>query len=163
MVAVSYVRLPNAVEIFRYLTSLCNASRLFKDVAPVKDTSLDFTASTRIGARIDQLINTPSAGYDHNYVLNSQNSSLALAASVYEPHSGRMMEISTTEPGIQLYTGSRLDGVEGKGGMTYLRNGALCLECQHYPDSPNNSNFPSTVLRPGERYKQTTIYKFSTQ
>lgn len=133
------------------------------EIVPAKDTSLDFTASRRIGADIDQLINTPPAGYDHNYVLNSQDGSLALAAWVHEPSFGRLMQVFTTEPGIQLYTGNRLDGVKGKGGMTYVRNGALCLECQHYPDSPNNSNFPSTVLRPGEQYKETTIYKFSSK
>lgn len=133
------------------------------EIAPVKDTPLDFTRPTRISARIDQLIDTPSAGYDHNYVLNNQDGSLALAARVHDPSSGRLMEVFTTEPGIQLYTGNRLDGAKGKDGMTYVRNGALCLECQHYPDSPNNSNFPSTVLRPGERYKETTIYKFYTK
>ncbi len=132
-------------------------------IAPVKDTSLDFTTSNRIGARIDKLINTPPAGYDHNYVLNSQDGSLALAACLHDPNFGRLMQVFTTEPGIQLYTGNRLDAVKGKGAMTYVKNGALCLECQHYPDSPNNSNFPSTVLRPGERYKETTIYKFSTK
>ena len=132
-------------------------------IAPVKDTSLDFTSSTRIGARIDQLTNTPPAGYDHNYVLSSQDGSLALAASVHDLSSGRLMQVFTTEPGIQLYTGNSLDRVKGKGGMTYQRNGALCLESQHYPDSPNHSNFPSTVLRAGDRYEQTTIYKFSTK
>ncbi len=132
-------------------------------ITPVKDTPLDFTASTRIGARIDRLTNTPPAGYDHNYVLNSQDGLFASAASVYDPSSGRFMQVSTTEPAIQLYTGNHLNRVKGKGGMTYLRNGALCLESQHYPDSPNHSNFPSTVLRPGDRYKQTTTYKFSTK
>ena len=133
------------------------------EIAPVEDTSLDFTASTRIGARIDQFVNTPPAGYDHNYVLNSQDGSLALAAQAYEPNFGRLMEVFTTEPGIQLYTGNLLDRIKGKNGMTYLKNGALCLECQHYPDSPNNSNFPSTVLRVGEQYRETTVYKFSTK
>ena len=133
------------------------------EIVPVKDTSLDFTGPTRIGARINQLINTPPAGYDHNYALNSQDGSLALAAQAYEPSFGRLMEVFTTEPGIQLYTGNHLNEVKGKDGMTYVKNGALCLECQHYPDSPNNSNFPSTVLRPGERYKEKTIYKFSSK
>jgi len=128
-----------------------------------KNTPLDFTRPTRIGARIDQLIGAPSAGYDHNYVLNNQDGSLALAARVYDLSSGRLMEVFTTEPGLQLYTGNRLNGVKGKSGRAYVRNGGLCLECQHYPDSPNNSNFPSTVLRPGEQYKETTTYKFSTK
>lgn len=133
------------------------------EIISVKNTSLDFTASTKIGARISKLVSTPSVGYDHNYVLNSQDGSLALAARVYDPSFGRLMEVFTTEPGIQLYTGNLLDRIKGKNGMTYLKNGALCLESQHYPDSPNNSNFPSTVLRVGEQYKQTTVYKFSAK
>jgi len=130
----------------------------------VKGTPMDFTESTAIGARIDQQDEQLrfGKGYDHNWVLNKSPGALALAARVYEPGSGRVMEIRSTEPGIQFYSGNFLDGsITGKGGRVYkLRNG-FCLEPQHFPDSPNKPAFPSTVLRPGERYKTTTIFKFS--
>lgn len=102
-------------------------------------------------------------GYDHNFVLNGRSGTLRLAARVVEPRSGRVLEVYTTEPGIQFYTGNFLDGVRGKGGQAYQRRGAFCLEAQHFPDSPNKPNFPSTVLRPGQRYRQTTVYKFSVR
>ena len=128
----------------------------------VKGTPMDFTEPTAIGARIDQQDEQLrfGKGYDHNWVLNKSPG--ALAARVYEPGSGRVMEIRSTEPGIQFYSGNFLDGsITGKGGRVYkLRNG-FCLEPQHFPDSPNKPAFPSTVLRPGERYKTTTIFKFS--
>ena len=130
----------------------------------VKGTPMDFTEPTAIGARIDQQDEQLrfGKGYDHNWVLNKSPGALALAARVYEPGSGRVMEIRSTEPGIQFYSGNFLDGsITGKGGRVYkLRNG-FCLEPQHFPDSPNKPAFPSTVLRPGERYKTTTIFKFS--
>jgi len=125
---------------------------------------LDFTNPMKIGARIDELRKNPSfRGYDHNYVLNSQDGSLALAARVYDPSSGRVMDVYTAEPGVQLYTGNWLDVKGAKDGKDYVENGALALETQHYPDSPNHPEFPSTVLRPGETYTTTTVYKFYTK
>lgn len=137
------------------------------ELRSVKGTPMDFTQSTAIGARIhdeyDQLI--IAGGYDHNWVLNSRSDrSLALAARVYEPTTGRTMEVHTTEPGIQLYTGNFLDGsITGKGNVVYHKYAGLCLETQHFPDSPNQPGFPSTVLTPDEEYTQTTIYRFSVR
>jgi aldose 1-epimerase len=132
-------------------------------IKPVSGTPLDFTRPMRIGARIDSLVRTPFKGYDHNFVLNSQDGSLALAAQVYDPSSGRMMDVLTTQPGIQLYTSNWLDLKGAKNGQDYVENGALCLETQHYPDSPNQPAFPTTILRPGEKYVETTVYKFYTR
>lgn len=128
-------------------------------VDPVRGTPLDFTASTPIGARIDQMKGEPG-GYDHNFVLRGASP----AAVVYEPTSGRVMEVSTTEPGLQFYTGNFLDGtLTGKGGVVYKKHLGLCLEAQHFPDSVNHPAFPSTILRPGRAYTQTTVYKFSAR
>ncbi len=128
------------------------------EIAPVKGTPFDFTSSTAIGSRIDQL----DGGYDLNYVLDSNDGSLALAARVHEPKSGRVMEVYTTEPGIQFYTAGGLDGMfAGKDGVVYKQFGAFCLETQHFPDSPNQPSFPSCILRPGETYRHTTKHKFS--
>ena len=103
-------------------------------------------------------------GYDHNFVLNSGGGSLALAARVDEPKTGRVLEVLTTEPGVQFYTGNSLDGTStGKGGKVYQKRYGFCLETQHFPDSPNQPQFPSAILMPGAMYRQTTIYKFSTQ
>src|SRR5262249_36834535 len=103
-------------------------------------------------------------GYDHNFVLRGGGKRLALAARVYEPTTGRVMEMLTTEPGVQFYTGNFLDGkTKGKGGVAYQKHAGFCLEAQHFPDSVNHPNFPSTILEPGKTYKQTTIYKFSTK
>jgi len=133
------------------------------EIKPVKGTPLDFTTLQPIGARLAQLHNDP-IGYDTNYVLNSGGKSLALAARVCEPGSGRVMEVHTTQPGVQLYTANFLDGsLTGKRGVAYQRHDALCLETQHFPDSVNHPVFPSVILRPGEAYHQTTIFKFSTQ
>ena len=133
------------------------------EIASVNHTPLDFTKPMPIGARIDKLKPVPG-GYDHNYVLNSGGKSLALAAQVYEQQTGRVMEVFTTEPGIQLYTGNFLDGkVSSHGGVVYNQHAGLCLETQHFPDAVNHANFPSTILRPGESYKSTTIYKFGTK
>jgi len=130
-------------------------------IAPVKGTPLDFTRPKKIGARIDELRKRPTfRGYDHNFVLNNQDGSLALAARLSEPDSGRVMEVWTTEPGLQFYTGNWLDIRDAKDDQDYIENGGLALECQHYPDSPNQPNFPSVILQPGETYTQTTIYKF---
>ncbi len=130
----------------------------------VAGTPLDFRKSTTIGARINE--NNEQLkygiGYDHNFVLNSTQLS-AVAAKVEEPTSGRVLEVFTTQPGVQFYTGNHLDGkVHGMGGV-YRYRSALCLETQHFPDSPNQPKFPSTVLHPGEPYHYTTIYRFSTE
>lgn len=136
------------------------------ELRPVKGTAMDFTKPMAIGARIndsyEQLKYGP--GYDHNYVLNKTGDNLSFAARVYEPKSGRIMEIYTTEPGIQFYTGNFLEGKVprdiGKGGKAYNFREAFCLETQHFPDSPNKANFPSTVLRPGQWFSSTTVHKF---
>ena len=139
------------------------------EIRAVKGSVMDFTQPLAIGARFDQLKGDPAkndpGGYDHNYVLNKQGPGpLKLAAQLYEPTSGRVMLISTTEPGIQLYTGNYLDGTNtGKGGKVYKKNDALCLETQHFPDSPNQPKFPTTVLRPGQKYSQTTVHKFTVR
>jgi aldose 1-epimerase len=133
------------------------------DLAPVAGTPLDFTTPTAIGARIDGVGGEPK-GYDHNYVLDSGGGKLALAAKVYEATTGRVMEVYTTEPGIQLYTGNFLDGtLTGKNGVVYKQHSALCLETQHFPDSINQPKFPSVVLKPGATYKTSTEYRFSVQ
>ncbi len=131
----------------------------------VRETPFDFREPTKIGARIEQkneqLAN--GLGYDHNWVLRrSTSKELELAARLYEASTGRVMEVLTTEPGVQFYSGNFLDGsVTGKGGVKYQQRSALCLETQHFPDSPNQEAFPSTVLRPGESYDTTTIFRFS--
>jgi aldose 1-epimerase len=130
------------------------------ELKDVKGTPLDFTKPETVSSRIKDT----DGGYDHNYVLKSKAGKMKLAAKVYEPTSGRVMEIETTEPGVQLYTSNGLDGtLKGKEGKAYNRYGAICLETQHYPDSPNKVNFPSTVLRPGERYETVTVHTFSTK
>jgi aldose 1-epimerase len=135
------------------------------EIAPVAGTPLDFTRSTRIGKRIRD--NHPQLvigqGYDHNWVLDRRGSGLELAARLEDPRSGRVLEVLTQEPGIQFYSGNFLDGtLYGTSGRAYRQGDGLALETQHYPDSPNHPNFPSTVLRPGERYDTTTVYRFST-
>ena len=135
------------------------------ELRAVKGTPFDFTKATAVGARIDQNDEQLQfgKGYDHNWVLNKGQGGLTKAAEVYEPGSGRVLEVWTTEPGVQFYTGNFLDGIHGKGGKAYPHRGALCLETQHYPDSPNKPNFPSTELKPGTTYKTTTIYRFSAR
>jgi aldose 1-epimerase len=133
------------------------------ELRSVKGTPMDFTQPTVIGARIEQQDEQMvlGRGYDHNWVLNSANGKLALAARAADPASGRVMEVYTTEPGIQFYSGNFLDGsITGKGGQVYNKRFGFCLETQHFPDSPNKPNFPSTVLKPGQKYATTTIYKF---
>ena len=131
------------------------------EITSVKGTPLDFTKPEMIGTRIEQLKPKPG-GYDHNYALNSEGKSLALAARVREPKSGRVLEVLTTEPGMQLYTANFLQGqVNGLNGQPSERHSGFCLETQHFPDSVNHSNFPATILRPGKIYKSTTIYRFS--
>jgi aldose 1-epimerase len=136
------------------------------ELKPVKGTPFDFTKPMAVGARIDQNDQQLqyAKGYDHNWVLNKGRGGLTKAAEVYEPASGRVMEVWTTEPGVQFYTGNFLDGtIHGKGGKVYPHRGALCLETQHFPDSPNKPEFPSTELKPGATYKSTTIYRFSAR
>lgn len=134
-------------------------------IQSVSGTPLDFRKPTAIGSRINQ--DDPqlkfAKGYDHNFVLNRSGHELSLAAKVEEPHSGRVLEVRTTQPGIQFYSGNFLNGsVQGIGGAYNFRS-ALCLETQHYPDSPNHPNFPSAVLRPREQFHQTTVFRFSTE
>jgi aldose 1-epimerase len=133
------------------------------ELAPVAGTPFDFRKSTAIGARIDnddpQL--KAGKGYDHNWVLARKGTGLQLAARVFEPKSGRTMAIATTEPGIQFYSGNFLDGtLTGKGGAVYKHRTGLCLETQHYPDSPNKPKFPTTILRPGAEYRTRTVFTF---
>jgi aldose 1-epimerase len=133
------------------------------ELAPVKGTAMDFTEPHAIGERIDELKKPPhtTKGYDHCYVLRGQSGKLELAAKVKDPASGRTMEIYTTEPGIQLYCGNFLDG--SPSGNGFKQHEAFCLETQHYPDSPNQPSFPSTVLRPGETYISQTVHKFGVE
>lgn len=132
----------------------------------VDGTPFDFRKPTAVGARIgdaDEQLKF-GGGYDHNYVLNNKPGELKLAARVTDPSSGRVLEVSTTEPGLQFYTGNSLDGtITGKGGWTYQRRDALCLEAQHFPDSPNHPDFPSTVLRPGQVYRNTIVFHFAAR
>ena len=133
------------------------------EIAPVKGTPLDFTKPTAIGARIAEMKGNPG-GYDHNFVLNGEAGKLKLAARVLDPVSGRQLELWTTEPGVQFYTGNFLDGsLTGKGGVHYQQHAGFCLEAQHFPDSANQPKFPSTILKPDAVYSQETIYKFSTK
>jgi aldose 1-epimerase len=130
------------------------------EIRPVKGTPFDFTTPHAIGERIAQV----EGGYDHNFVLRSGGGNPAPAARAYETRSGRVMEILTTEPGLQFYSGNFLDGtITGKGGLVYQRHSGFCLETQHFPDSPNKPDFPSTILRPGDVYRSTTIHRFSTR
>ncbi|MDP6042171.1 MAG: aldose epimerase family protein [Candidatus Latescibacteria bacterium] len=133
------------------------------EIRPVSQTPMDFTTSTPIGTRIDandeQL--QYGGGYDHNWVIDNRNGSLQQIATVHDPQSGRTMHVSTTEPGVQFYSGNFLDGtVIGKNGVAYPLRSGFCLETQHFPDSPNKPAFPSTILNPGETYQSKTVYTF---
>jgi aldose 1-epimerase len=129
------------------------------EIRSVHNTPMDFLKPTAIGARIEAVV----GGYDHNFVLNKEEGEFILAARIYDPASGRIMEVVTTEPGIQFYSGNFLDGsIIGKAGKVYKKHYGLCLETQHFPDSPNQAHFPSTILYPGEQYNSKTIYKFKT-
>jgi aldose 1-epimerase len=136
------------------------------ELASVAGTPFDFRKPTAVGVRIaddnEQL--KRGRGYDHNWVLDAPPGELATAAEVFEPSSGRVLEVLTDQPGLQFYTGNFLDGsLTGKAGRVYQKRYALCLETQHFPDSPNHANFPSTELRPGQRYHTVTVYRFSTR
>ncbi|MCU0249591.1 MAG: galactose mutarotase [Vicinamibacterales bacterium] len=134
------------------------------EIASVRGSVMDFNRSTPIGARIREVPGPAPGGYDHNYVLSHGGGVLAMSATVREPKSGRVMEVLTTEPGVQLYTGNFLDGtLTGKAGVAYQKNGGFCLETQHFPDSINRPNFPPVVLQPGRTYKSTTVYRFSAR
>jgi aldose 1-epimerase len=138
------------------------------NISSVEGTPFDFTSAKTIGLDINQNDEQLSygGGYDHNWILDKTGSKdgMSLVARVYEPDSGRCLEVHTTEPGVQLYSGNFLNGrLKGKSGKTYQKHGGFCLETQHYPDSPNRSNFPSTILRPGEEYLSTTVFKFMTR
>ncbi|HEY1022574.1 MAG TPA: aldose epimerase family protein, partial [Flavisolibacter sp.] len=127
-------------------------------LAPVKGTAFDFTRPMKIGARIAQV----PGGYDHNFVLNKKESDLSLVATLHDSVTGRKLEVFTTEPGLQFYSGNFLDGsIKNRDGKSLQKHTALCLETQHFPDSPNQPSFPSTILKPGEKYHTVTKYKVS--
>jgi aldose 1-epimerase len=135
------------------------------ELKSVAGTPLDFRKPTAIGARIDADDQQMKfgRGYDHNFVLNRKGGELILAARVTEPSSGRVLEVLTTQPGLQFYTGNFLDGtIHGKAGKVYPRRSAFCMETQHFPDSPNQPQFPTAVLKPGEHFQSTTVFRFST-
>lgn len=131
------------------------------EIKSITSTAMDFSVAKKIGKDIDSV----KGGFDHNWVLDKNGNELSLAATLYDAASGRQMEVWTTEPGIQFYSGNFLDGTltQTKNNTKYGKHAALCLETQHYPDSPNQSTFPSTLLKPGETYQQTCVYKFSTK
>lgn len=136
------------------------------ELKSVEGTPLDFRKSTRIGERIDsdyEPLKT-AGGYDQNWVIDGGGRKVVEAAEVYDPTSGRVMRVLTDQPGVQFYTGNFFDGtLTGKGGVVYQRRAGLCLETQHFPDSPNHPNFPTTVLKPGERFHRVTVFSFSTR
>lgn len=127
------------------------------EIREVKGTEMDLRSYTPIGKKIQKV---QGLGYDHNFCINNFNGKLQLAAEVYDPNSGRTLKCLTTEPGIQFYTGNFLNALCGKNGCIYEKHHGFCLETQHYPDSPNNDNFPSTLLSPGETYESICIYQF---
>jgi aldose 1-epimerase len=137
------------------------------ELRPVAGTPFDFTVAKPVGADIDRDDEQLrfGSGYDHNYVLKDRRDGVLAegVARVVCPRSGRVLEVSTTEPGLQVYSGNHLTGMQGKGGLSYPPRGALCLEAQTFPDAPNQPGFPSAVLRPGEAYEQTTVYRFSVE
>jgi aldose 1-epimerase len=131
-------------------------------IEPVKGTPLDFTRPMLVGARIEKLLGTSTKGYDHCFVLRGMEGKLTEAARVHHPATGRVLTVSTTAPGVQFYSGNFLFGQKGKDGKTYERQGGLCLETGHFPDSIHHANFPNAVLRPGATYRHTCVYAFST-
>lgn len=148
----------------RYFTPVDGSLIPTGELRAVRETPMDFTSPQAIGRRIDQNYEQLALGhgYDHNWVIDRKDGGLELAARAYEPKSGRVMEVFTTEPGIQFYSGNFLDGtITGKQGHIYGHRSGFCLETQHFPDSPNRPNFPSSVLRPGQTYRSRTVCKFS--
>lgn len=136
------------------------------EIRDVDETPMDFRSRTAIGAQIDNAYEQLSfaQGYDHNFVLNDFTGLLRQAAAVSEPVGGRILEVFTTQPGIQFYSGNFFDGtITGKGGVVYEKRSGFCLETQHFPDSPNHPHFPTTVLKPGDVFRQTTIFRFGTE
>jgi len=130
------------------------------EIKSVRGTPMDFTQPHAVGSRFNDLKERP-VGYDHNFVLNRSGNGLSLAARVHDPHSGRIMEVLTTQPGMQFYTGNHIHGeIRGKGGAAYGVRGGFCCETQRFPDSPNQPQFPSSALKPGERYRETTEFRF---
>jgi aldose 1-epimerase len=129
------------------------------ELCSVRGTPMDFTMPQTIGARIEQV----KGGYDHCYILNNTRERINLAVRAVEHKSGRVMEIYTSEPAVQFYTGNFLDGTQMAGSVIYRKHHGFCIEAEHYPDSPNHPEYPSTVLRPGETYRQTTVHQFSIQ
>jgi len=132
------------------------------ELANVEGTPFDFRKPFVVGERFDEIGNEPS-GYDHNFVLDGSSGEKVLAAKLLDPKSGRTLEVLTTEPGVQFYTGNFLNGTLSSGDFTYVKNSGMCLETQHFPDSPNQANFPSTILRPGEKFVSQTVYKFGVE
>ncbi|MEG1998953.1 MAG: aldose epimerase family protein, partial [Bacteroidales bacterium] len=150
----------------RFFTPMDSKSVPTGEIRPVSGTPMDFRKPIEVGLRIDnnykQLIY--GRGYDHNYVLSKRYpGELAFAAKAFSPKTGISMTVETTEPGVQIYTGNWLNGFEGKKGRKYTSRTAICFETQHFPDSPNKPYFPSTILRPGEKYTQKCIYTFSIE
>jgi aldose 1-epimerase len=137
------------------------------ELKPVAGTPFDFLTLHAVGERInanDEQLKLGHDGYDHNFVIDGGEKTLKQAAEVYDPASGRVMQVWTTEPGVQFYTSNFLDGsIKGKKGIAYVRNGALCLETQHFPDSPNHPAFPTTTLNPGQKFHSETVYRFSVR
>src|SRR5262249_21158256 len=134
-------------------------------IRPVKGTPLDFTAAKPVGRDIAPLKEKGQPlGFDHNFVIDRATpGELASAAELYDPVSGRTLRVLTTEPGGQIYSGNHLKDVAGKGGTVYQQHGGICVETQHYPDSPHHPDFPTTVLRPGETFHSTTVFEFSAR
>lgn len=141
-----------------YITEIDKVQIPTGNLSPVNETAFDFRQAKKIGRDIHKV----EPGYDHNYVVRQNTGHLRKFARVQDPDSGRVMEVLTTQPGVQLYTANYVDGIKGKEGRVYNKHSAFCLETQHFPDSPNKPKFPSTVLKPGETYNQTTVYRFGT-
>ena len=135
------------------------------ELLPVAGTPMDFTHPTVIGEHLREVkVGSNPIGYDHNFVVNGANGRLGPVATVYDPKSGRVMTVSSTEPGVQFYTGNFLDGtIVGKKGVAYRQYSGLALETQHFPDAVNHPNFPSDILRAGDTYRSKTVYAFSTR
>lgn len=149
----------------RYYTPVDDTSVPTGEILGVRNTPMDFTSPKKIGAEIDSDFEQIrfGAGYDHNFVLDHPAGVTGLAASAFDPSSGRVLEVYTTQPGLQLYTANWIDNEKGKGGKRYGRRWAFCLETQHFADAVNKPHFPSTILNPGEEYRNSCIYKFSTR